>query len=163
MIELKKAQLNQIYEILDKFQLNKITNANVRKSILKLVLLIPKKIEEIAEDINKATQKYFSEFKNDDLLKFQSGLDNIKELLRENKTIEANAIDLQLSSEFPDIVKAYKSFNADLIDMDNEIIRFEIEKINLDDFVDASVGQPVDISTKELNILNPILNNEFEN
>lgn len=162
MIELKKGQFSEIYGILDKIQLNKILNADVRKTILKVILSISKSIKTAEEDIDNMKKRYFAEFKPEDLQDLQNILNEINWLIRSNKIEEAKAKDLEATNKYPEICKAITSLNADLVEMNEESVQYNIEKISLDSFIDSIVGQPIEISAKELDILKPILNDEFE-
>lgn len=160
MIELKNYQLDEIISILNKVQLNKITDAEMRKNILKFVLLMPKKLESVKSEIDETRKKFFGEFKEEDLNKFQIALNEISELIKDGKTTEALKKDAEVSKEFPEIVTAYKNFNDAINYLQKETVELTLEPIKVEDFIDAMTGQDITISAKEINILNPIFVNE---
>lgn len=163
MIELEKSQLEAIYAILDKVQLNKIFDAEIRKSILKLVLAVSKELDSMRRDIEQMKTKYFSEFSKEDKQAFQNGVFEVEKLVRANELEEAKVKDIETSEKYPELTKAYLALNNDLAELQKEKISLNIEKFSLDSFLDAMVGQPINITMKELNLLNSIFNNDSEN
>lgn len=163
MIEVKRKNLEEIYSIMDQIQLNKITDANVRKLVLKLVLEGKKKANTMKEDVEEIRKKFFNGFENEDLEVFQKGLTEMSELFRETKIKEALDKDAELSNKYPEITEAYKGFNQALIDLQDELVPINTEKVNMDAFIDAMVGQDIEINGKTLDVLSPIFNDESEN
>lgn len=162
MIELRKLQLREIYDFVNRLQLNKVTDAKVRKTVLKLILELPKTIDGLQKDVDETRNKILGEFKQEDLQEFQKGINEIDELIRNNKHAESMEKDKELSEKYPEITKAYGMFIASVNDLYGEKVELNIDKINTDDFVEAMIGQDVTISGQQINLLAPIFNDESE-
>jgi len=160
MIELKKLQLNEIYNFVNQIQLNKVTDASVRKTILKLVLELPKLIDNIQKDIDETRKKLLGEFEQTDLNTFQNGLNEIENLVRSGKVEESRVKDKELSEAYPEITKAYNIFIDSLNGLYNETVELNIDKVNIDLFIESMVGQSVNISGPQIALLTPIFENE---
>lgn len=164
MIEIKKNQLNDVYVVLDKIKLNKISSSEVRKTILKLVLEIPKAIDNIQKEVEECRKRFFGEFANEELVEFQEQLHKIAELIKTNDVEAAHTKDAETVTKFPKLTEAYKNFNDALIELNNDNwCDMLIEQIKIDDFVESMANQDIDITAKELSILAPIFKNEPEN
>lgn len=157
MIELKKGELNAIYEFLNGIKLNKVTTPDVRRTILKLVVQLPKSIESIQKSIEDIRNRYFGEFSKEDLTDFQSELNFIASLLKEGNIEEATTKDKEVSEKYPEIVAAYQNFNESLAELQNETESFEIDSMDMSDFVDGLSNQDIDVTAKELTLLKSIL------
>lgn len=162
MIELKKLQLNEIYNFVNQIQLNKVTDASVRKTILKLVLELPKLIDNVQKDIDETRKKLLGEFEQTDLNTFQNGLNEIENLVRSGKVEEFRVKDKELSEVYPEITKAYNIFINSLNDLYNETVELNIDKVNIDLFIDSMIDQSVNISGPQIALLTPIFENESE-
>lgn len=160
MVELKKYQLNAIYEIVNSIQLNKITDSKIRKTVLKLVLEIPKSITEFQKDISDTRTKFLEGFKTEDLTAFQAELNGLAELSRKQDTKAALEKDHEIAKSFPEITSAFVKLNESLDNLQNETVEFNVEKINMEEFVDALVGLDVNITAKELNVLDSLFEHE---
>lgn len=160
MIELKKLQLNEIYNFVNQIQLNKVTDASVRKTILKLVLELPKLIDNVQKDIDETRKKLLGEFEQTDLNTFQNGLNEIENLVRSGKVEEFRVKDKELSEVYPEITKAYNIFINSLNDLYNETVELNIDKVNIDLFIDSMIDQSVNISGPQIALLTPIFENE---
>lgn len=157
MIEIKKSELNGIYEFLNEIKLNKITSPDVRRTILKLVVHIPKAIEDVQKSINEIRNRFFEEFAKEDLAEFQNSLNLITDLLRSGNFEEASLRDKETTGKYPEIVVAYKNFNDSLLELQNETVSFEIDPMDMSDFIDGLSNQDVDVTAKELTLLKSIL------
>ena len=161
MIELKKVQLREIYNFVNQLQLNKISDASVRKTILKLVLEIPKELDSLQKDVDETRNKILGEFTPEDLQIFQNGINEIDAALKENKSEIATEKDKELSTKYPELTKAYGVFINAVNDLYNETVKFSnIDKLNVDVFVDSMLEQDVTISATQVTLLTPIFNDE---
>ena len=162
MIEIKRNALDVIYRFVDNIQLNKITDPIVRKLILKLVIEGKKSAENAEKDIVEIRNKFFNDFKNEDLNAFQEGLNNLTALYRENKIKEALELDHDMTEKYPEITKAHQGFSQALAELEEEPITINIEPVSMDAFIDAMVGQNVELTGRQLDMLSPIFENEPE-
>ena len=162
MINLEKNKLNAVYEIFDKIHLNKIVDSEIRKKVLKFIIAISKELDSMRNDIEQMKIKYFSGFNDEEKQEFQLALSEVASFIRNNALESARAKDIETSEKYPELTKAYLSLNTDLVELQKETVSLNVEKFDLDSFLDAMVGQPINISMKELDILNPIFNNDSE-
>lgn len=159
-MEIKKNQLNSVYEIVNKIKLNKIYNSDIRKSILKLVIGLPKEIESLSKDISATRDRFFADFKKEDLEGFQKGINELMVLMNSGNSEEGLAKDKEIASTYPELTKAYGLLNQAVSDLYEEFVELSVEKINVSEFLDAMTEQEIDITAKELATLKPILNED---
>ena len=161
-MKITKFQLNQIYQLVDKIKLNKISDTSLRHSLLKLIIEGKKNKEELEKDTNAIRSKFFDDFNDDDRNAFQEGLFEISKLLTEGKTSESLTKDKELSEKYPEITEAYKSYGIALNELQNECVLVDITPVDIEVFVDSMLGQDLVISGDQLEIFNPIFNNGSE-
>ena len=87
----------------------------------------------------------------------------LSELFKKGNVEEALDKDAELSNKYPEITEAYKGFNQALVDLHEESVTINTEKIDMDAFIDAMIGQDIEINGKTLDVLSPIFNDESEN
>ena len=163
MIKLKRKELNRIYSILDTVKLNKIDDAEIRKVVLRIVLGGKKDATIMQNDVEDTRRKYFDEFKSEDLIAFQDGINEVTKLLIQNKKEEAAALDKKLGKKYPKLLKAYQSFNSAITELQNDEVELNIEPVSSEDFVEAMLGQDLDITGNFLESFTSIFKNESEN
>lgn len=160
MVTIKKSQINDIYNILNPIQLNKITNPVIRKMILKLVLELPKQAEAFRNMIDDVRKKLFSEFTETDVNAFQSKVMEIDRAVATNEREKAFNTEMETKEAYPELYTAYTNFISSINELSAETVELPVESVEMDDFIDALIGLDVDITAKELNILNPLFKNE---
>lgn len=163
MIEVKRSNLNEIYQFVDSVQLNKITNPEVRKLVIKLVLEGKKNIDNTRKETEDVRAKYFDNFKSEDLEAFQNGLNEMSTLFRQNQVQEALNKDAELSEKYPEITEAFKGFNQTVAELQDESISIQVDPVSIEDFIDAMVGQNIEFTGKEIDRFNWIFKNDSEN
>jgi len=163
MIKLKRKELNRIYSILDTVKLNKIDDAEIRKVVLRIVLGGKKDAAIMQNDVEDTRRKYFDEFKSEDLIAFQDGINEVTKLLIQNKKEEAAALDKKLGKKYPKLLKAYQSFNSAITELQNDEVELNIEPVSSEDFVEAMLGQDLDITGNFLESFTSIFKNESGN
>lgn len=163
MIKIKKAELISIGKRFDTIKLNKVSNTDVRKTILKIVLESKRISENIQKDVDTTRERFFSEFSMEDLNKFQTKLDAVKTLYQTGKGKEFVENVDAIAKEFPEINDAYNKFMMEVNALHEEEIDINIDKINIDVFVDALCEQDVDVTPSYLETLSSILENDVEN
>lgn len=162
MIKLKKYQADSIFNIINAIKVNKIKDSNIRKTVLKLMLesqRVQKKSQEIVEESRK---RFFDDFEKEKVIEFQNALNNVLNLARKNDP-DASIKENELSKTYPELYKAYINFSEFINSLQIEDIELNVDKVELDVFVDNMVDQNVDITAKELIILEPLFKNESEN
>lgn len=160
MVTIKKSQINDIYNILNPIQLNKITDPVIRKMILKLVLELPKQAEAFRNMIDEVRKKLFSEFAETDVNAFQSKVMEIDRAVATNEREKAFNTEMETKEAYPELYTAYTNFISSINELSAETVELPVESVKMDDFIDALIGLDVDITAKELNILNPLFKNE---
>lgn len=163
MIRLKRVQLNQIYSILDTVKLNKIEDSVVRKLVLKIIIEGKNDVGAIQNEIATSRSKFFDGFPKEDLDIVQNNINTISSMLSEGKHKEAMELDAETYKQYKDIVEAYNTFQNTIREFEQEEIELNISPISLEQFVDAMVGQDLDITGGLLETLSPIFENEPEN
>ena len=163
MIKLKRKELNRVYSILDTVKLNKIDDAEIRKVVLRIVLGGKKDAAIMQNDVEDTRRKYFDEFKSEDLIAFQDGINEVTKLLIQNKKEEAAALDKKLGKKYPKLLKAYQSFNSAITELQNDEVELNIEPVSSEDFVEAMLGQDLDITGNFLESFTSIFKNESGN
>ena len=163
MIKLRRAELNSVYNFLDNTKLNRISNTTIRNTILKIILTGKKESEVSLNSIGEIRNKFFGEFPEEELVEFQDSVNKITQLIRDGKHEEANAVDAEASKKYPKILDAYRSFNEALNDLQKEVVEVNIEPISMEEFLDAMVGQDLDITGDIITKLTPIFENGSEN
>ena len=156
MIEIKMQQVDGMLSIVDKIKFNKITSSSVRKYLLNLANELLKSNEKINIKLKDLKDKIFNGFSQDDLNKFQYNLNQITDLLKQNKTAEADKLDKDTLESYPELAKAYKQFYNEFLNIQNEVEYYNIEKIDINEFTEAMVDQDLEITIKELEILKPL-------
>ena len=162
MIKLKKYQADSIFNIINAIKVNKIKDSNIRKTVLKLMLesqRVQKKSQEVVEESRK---RFFDDFEKEKVIEFQNALNNVLNLARKNDP-DASIKENELLNTYPELYKAYINFSEFINSLQIEDIELNVDKIGLDDFVDNMVDQNVDITAKELIVLEPLFKNESEN
>jgi len=162
MIKLKKYQADSIFNIINAIKVNKIKDSNIRKTVLKLMLesqRVQKKSQEVVEESRK---RFFDDFEKEKIIEFQNALNNVLNLARKNDP-DASIKENELSNTYSELYKAYINFSEFINSLQIEDIELNIDKVELDTFVDNMVDQNVDITAKELIILEPLFKNESEN
>lgn len=162
MIKLKKYQADSIFNIINAIKVNKIKDSNIRKTVLKLMLesqRVQKKSQEVVEESRK---RFFDDFEKEKVIEFQNALNNVLNLARKNDP-DTSIKENELSNTYSELYKAYINFSEFINSLQIEDIELNVDKIGLDDFVDNMVDQNVDITAKELIILEPLFKNESEN
>ena len=149
-------QVDGMLSIVDKIKFNKITSSSVRKYLLNLANELLKSNEKINIKLKDLKDKIFNGFSQDDLNKFQYNLNQITDLLKQNKTAEADKLDKDTLESYPELAKAYKQFYNEFLNIQNEVEYYNIEKIDINEFTEAMVDQDLEITIKELEILKPL-------
>lgn len=164
MIKLKRSHLNQVYALFDnKAKLNKIEDAAVRKLVLRVILDGKKESAALQNDIDAARTKFFDEFTPEDLQTVQGKLNEITNLLQQGKPEEAITVDNEVSTKYPEITKAFISFQEAIKELEQEEVELNVNPVLLEQFVDAMVGQEIEVTGKLLEALSPLFENESEN
>lgn len=96
------------------------------------------------------------------IIEFQNALNNVLNLARKNDP-DASIKENELSNTYSELYKAYINFSEFINSLQIEDIELNVDKVELDTFVDNMVDQNVDITAKELIILEPLFKNESEN
>lgn len=161
MIKVKKYQADGIFNIVNAIKVNKIKDSNIRKTVLKLMLESQRIQKKQQEDIEEAKKKFFDDFEKEKIDEFQQHLNEVLDIAKKDDP-SGPVKEKELSNNYPELYKAYANFIDFLNGLQVEDIELLVDKIGLDDFVDNMVDQNVDITARELIILEPLFKNEEE-
>lgn len=162
MIEIKKSELAELSKKFDHIKLNKISDPVIRKMILKVVLEGKKLMDSVQADIASVREKFFSEFKQEDMNAFQIMVDEARDLYLRNKGSEFMEKTKEIVEKYPEINDAYNKYMLEIQNLQDEKVELNIDKVNTDAFIDAMSEQSVDITPKYLEEISPILSDDIE-
>lgn len=160
MIKVKVCDLNEISSIVSKIKFNKIESKEIRKVLLKFASELSKSAKDLQKELDVNKSEIFKEFSQDDLNVFQNAVNEIAELLKDLKTEEAVKKDKEITDKYPDITAAYNKFSNFFLELQNRIEEYDIDQIDVNLFIESMSNQDLDITTKELSLLNPLFYNE---
>ena len=77
-------------------------------------------------------------------------------MLKQNKISEADKLDKETVEQYPELSEAYKHFYNEFLKLQDETEHYNIDKLNMDKFVEAMADQDLEITVKELEIFKPL-------
>lgn len=163
MVQFKKAKLNALDAFVRKVNFAKVSDKNVRYTLIKLIPAVSRAIKELEEDGKAMFDKFIGVFPEDKRMAYDTA-NRIRLEAMEKYQKSGNEEDLKafaelngkFSNDYKDIIEAVVSYDEAMKEFGEGDVELPVESIESEVFLDA-MGDQCDITAETLDMLDPII------